>query len=1612
MSKQREIVESIRQKEYLIGVEGAGALRRNLHNALRLLSDDLYASQTHFVLELIQNADDNEYGPGLKPCITFHIEPERIVVVNNELGFLEANVRALCQVGQSTKTRKRGFIGEKGIGFKSVFTVSDTPEIHSNGFQFRFDVSNKDELLGYVVPNWIDSATEATPPDNTSIVLPAKSGSQFDRTIFQGIEGELLLFLRHLRVIEVVDAAQGTTERFERDQDGDSLTIHRHLSSHGKEAAAGSCRYILCKRDVDFSDVQEEKRQGLDKTEVVLAFPVDCDHHAMADNNQRVFAFLPIRPFGFRFLIQGDFLLNSSREDILRARPWNQRVRDSIAPAFIDALAGFRAHGGLSHTFYRYLPKKADISDTFFEPVAEQLYESLRQTDSMLTASGQWKRPDQVLIRDASCARLVSNNDLMALLSKEYLSDDVEADDEVLKTLGCRSFGVSDLIKCLRDSAWVSRRANPWFQQLFSYLSRKTLSEAHRETLAKLPLFPLANGQKAAISDGVIFLPMASGLGYGFEDELRVLASGALPKERDAANSVLDCLRTLGLKDAAAADIIDLHILPLHSSDQWKECAPEALLGHIAYVKDHLEEYVDTKTMASEYMSNAKRREAHASLSATLWVRTTKQDGDKTYYAHVGDMYLGNDYLTPYPLEKVFAGCEGVSFVAADYARAKGQGRANGDTTVSAWATFFKAMGAHTCPRVLVSKASGVGTLKPRTWPKTAHGYTCQDWVPSPECRHAMESQNPALLRQIVNIFDKEWDAYYGRCLTGNVYGSYRGSTSESCASTFATALRQMQVPTAGRELARFCETYLDTAELRDVFGSKVPYLKVRVESDGLLRTVGVISKVDADTALRALRQWQEYGKASLDAVKRMYRVIELHAGSNAKMVSDAFAAEPLVFMPGRHEAWLRSSQVSWVSHGHVLDSVVPSLRTTYGDFRSFFIGTIGVQERLTPERLIKALSEVTSTERPPEEFEQAARRVYADLEAALRSQGSDVSLDEPPPWADQLKHGLLWTHKQEFWQDEGDLFVNDMPELGDLFKNRSTVAFFGVEPSAVPRLDLLIRACELRRLSACVQQRLPDNSQRSIHLLLTRRIRQRWLHVARYLYARENAHYEKLVPTQTLKRLRDMTVYVVPCLQLTVMLNAEEAQMRADAVAEDHNILVDAALGDDPDRVAVELAKMVSARPQTAATFISLVLGAADISRVDRVFHNHNIPDLPAAERERLTTALSLTEDGEEQEAVVIAPTESDDPEGPPVSSTTTVEADTAKDRSEPATIDDGGHVPAPAPAGAQETAVTPSAEPVQDVSTVPQEPGDKPTMGARVMTSVGDGPSDHPAQHPSADGARQPFGKVPETTLGPASKVDGQDTAKPAAHPDQGSTSLRSSDRTRHAAGRTHRDRGSSNSRRDLVPVYVAPEGGEANEDDDLDDDDDANEGWRITLGKLAVESVCADEEACGWHAHAMSQTHKGYDVESTKDGQIKYIEVKGLRGEWTERGVGLTIDQFEYARNYQEKFWLYVVEFADSPDKLRITRIQNPAARITQYRFIDSWRQLAVKTEQPAGTGPQSWEGREIRLDENRQGRILVAQAHGQLTRLHVELPDGTRSWLVFNPGTMSILDAGGK
>jgi len=70
-----------------------------------------FTPRIHFLLEFIQNADDNRYAADVIPTLSLTLDNSHLYISYNEVGFSEQNVAAICKIGESTKNNVDGYIG-------------------------------------------------------------------------------------------------------------------------------------------------------------------------------------------------------------------------------------------------------------------------------------------------------------------------------------------------------------------------------------------------------------------------------------------------------------------------------------------------------------------------------------------------------------------------------------------------------------------------------------------------------------------------------------------------------------------------------------------------------------------------------------------------------------------------------------------------------------------------------------------------------------------------------------------------------------------------------------------------------------------------------------------------------------------------------------------------------------------------------------------------------------------------------------------------------------------------------------------------------------------------------------------------------------------------------------------------------------------------------------------------------------------------------------------------------------------------------------------------------------------------------------------------------------
>ncbi len=636
MERGHEIVQMIRTEEFGIGVDfgpvGKKVIQaqyQRLERAVARLSSELYARDCHFVLELIQNADDNRYSSDVIPEITFCLSSTELVYWNNELGFSEANIRAICDVGASTKTKHLDedgksslLIGHKGIGFKSVFKVTDTPQVHSNGFHIQFNA--KDQPLGYIVPHWIGTENQDDSTSGTSIIMPLNNhmrrNIKTSTNQLMQLKSSILLFLNKIQKLAIRNEIQSTQMTFSktvRTTDHHQCTI---VNLACNDELSQSWFVFEEKRTIPLSFASQRRSSS-----IKLAFPrLSTATSSPCD----VFAYLPLRSYGFRFIVQAEFIVPSSREAIDCDHEWNQWLISEIPQVYVNALGQFKENQQTHNIglWYSFIPLEHEIEYPF-QRAARELCSQLRQVECipMVIEMGKghegeetqtrWRKPSQVMICPKSLER-----ELLQLLPDEVLHQYCglywcpEAAfvnyPKLPAALGVETFGLDHLLQLANDlrSSWIEKGMT-WISQFFSIAiqliqqSPIISRERYIRRLKQLPILPIGEQVPVAVSllsrEKVYFPAISeqSSILLCLEEESIAILNSTLYSllqntDVQEKNRIIYFMEhILGMKQLTLKEVVQSTIVPaFESADHTKlSLSKEKIIKYILILKIHWE---------------------------------------------------------------------------------------------------------------------------------------------------------------------------------------------------------------------------------------------------------------------------------------------------------------------------------------------------------------------------------------------------------------------------------------------------------------------------------------------------------------------------------------------------------------------------------------------------------------------------------------------------------------------------------------------------------------------------------------------------------------------------------------------------------------------------------------------------------------------------------------------------------------------------------------------------------------------------------------------------------------------------------------------------------------
>jgi hypothetical protein len=191
------------------------------------------------------------------------------------------------------------------------------------------------------------------------------------------------------------------------------------------------------------------------------------------------------------------------------------------------------------------------------------------------------------------------------------------------------------------------------------------------------------------------------------------------------------------------------------------------------------------------------------------------------------------------------------------------------------------------------------------------------------------------------------------------------------------------------------------------------------------------------------------------------------------------------------------------------------------------------------------------------------------------------------------------------------------------------------------------------------------------------------------------------------------------------------------------------------------------------------------------------------------------------------------------------------------------------------------------------------------------------------------------------------------------------------------------------------------------DADGQDGPSE-HNLAVEVVARAAVCAYEKTRGRVAEQMAQTHPGYDIISRNPltGEDRFIEVKGVNGEWNQTGVGLSRLQFSNAQDYGDRYWLYVVEFVSDPQHIRVHPICSPATQVTSFMFDGNWRDAVA--DERADPALAFIVGERVKHQHFGLGRIESMELRGSTRVMSVEFETSGRRMVTLNLQTMTVVE----
>jgi hypothetical protein len=532
---------------------------------------DIYSTRTHFIFEVLQNAEDalarRSQSPqiSLPGYVSFRLHHDRLEINHNGKPFDERDIAGICGIGEGTKAGDYTQIGKFGIGFKSVYAYSFFPQIHSENEHF--------EIRRFVEPYQI----EAPASRETLIVLPFDQPEKRPEWAFRDnvnadiAEAEIsqaisqlnirtLLFLRHIEKIEWVlpNGEQGfLSKKTKQENIKQHWRIVEVVDHHGKHE-----QWHIFDRIITVNDGNKEQQASVE-----VAFLLDQNGKVIkASDTELVISFPTEKKTELSFLIQAPFKATKSRDNIKSNDPANHQMILTAAQLAADSLAVLRDTDRLIVASYNVLPLDEDNfpEKNFFRPVYEQMREALKTQPILPVHGGGYAKADEAkLARGKDLVDLFLPKQLEALFGQKkivWLDASITRDafpefHSYLRDLVDRVEVTPESLAPKLTADYLGNQPLAWLIRFIQY------AEEGAKVLRSVPFIRLQSGEQVALPESSNITPIA----WFKPDEIEGLDVSTFPlvhTELAENEAVRKFLEKEGVREIDAVDMVIKSILP------------------------------------------------------------------------------------------------------------------------------------------------------------------------------------------------------------------------------------------------------------------------------------------------------------------------------------------------------------------------------------------------------------------------------------------------------------------------------------------------------------------------------------------------------------------------------------------------------------------------------------------------------------------------------------------------------------------------------------------------------------------------------------------------------------------------------------------------------------------------------------------------------------------------------------------------------------------------------------------------------------------------------------------------------------------------------------------